>query len=197
MRATGRAIADAYPFIDPFAKLESSNYTNIALVYAGASWACACHRDGVVQATRSSPRMLQLPNRFLPIICSTLTECAEGGMSFSLVALLMPWHCRRTDCGCCFSGSAQLYELVYLLVPGFVLAYVVVVLWATNGRIAEFCCGHLPSGTSTTQIRILKATSVCCTVLCSTLICLTACVSTCTSGILAGCSADRCKYLVS
>ena len=49
---------------------------------------------------------------------------------------------------------------MYLVVPGFVLAYVVVVLWATNGRIAKFCRGHLPIGTNTNQIRILKATYV-------------------------------------
>lgn len=45
LRAAGASIALKSPFIDPFAELESSNYTNIALVYAGA----ALHACGASQ----------------------------------------------------------------------------------------------------------------------------------------------------
>jgi hypothetical protein len=37
LRAVGAAIADVFPYVDPFSNLKSSNYTNIALVYAGNS----------------------------------------------------------------------------------------------------------------------------------------------------------------
>ena len=40
LRTVGAEIAKIYPNIDPFTNLESSNYTNIALVYAGTMPAC-------------------------------------------------------------------------------------------------------------------------------------------------------------